>query len=66
MSGSGAPNQTGTQTNRCAMQCRQAACVFDVVTKFCTEATNLLKFCMAGSDGLDLALGAGGAGVGRI
>ena len=30
--------------------------------KFCTEATNLLKFCMAGSDGLDLALGAGAIG----
>ena len=26
-------------------------------------ATNLLKFCMAGSDGLDLALGAGASGV---
>ena len=33
-------------------------------------ATNLLKFCMAGSDGLALALGASGvgcgSGVGRI
>ena len=26
-------------------------------------ATNLLKFCTAGSDGLDLALGAGALGV---
>ena len=26
-------------------------------------ATNLLKFCMAGSDGLDLALGAGASSV---
>ena len=26
-------------------------------------ATNLLKFCMAGSGGLDLALGAGASGV---
>ena len=41
-----------------------AACVFDVVEKFCTVATNLLKFCMADSDGLALALGA--SGVGRI
>ena len=41
-----------------------AAIVFDVVAKFCTVATNLLKFCMAGSDGLALALGA--SGVGRI
>ena len=30
--------------------------------KFCTVATNLLKFCMAGSDGLDLAFGIGAAG----
>ena len=30
--------------------------------KLCTEATNLLNFCMADSDGLDLALGAGAAG----
>ena len=29
------------------------------MAKLCIEATNLLKFCMAGSDGLDLALGAG-------
>ena len=36
-----------------------------MVAKFCTKATNLLNFCMAGSDGLDLALGAGAvAGVG--
>ena len=41
---------------------KEAACVFDVVAKFCTEATNLLKFCMEDSDGLDLALGAGAAG----
>ena len=35
------------------------------MAKLCTEATNLLKFCMADSDGLDLALGAGAAaGVG--
>ena len=32
------------------------------MAKLYTEATNLLKFCMAGSDGLDLALGAGAAG----
>ena len=47
-----------------------AACVFDVVEKALTVATNLLKFCMAGSDGLALALGASGVGcalgVGRI
>ena len=32
------------------------------MAKLCTEATNLLKFGMAGNDGLDLALGAGAAG----
>ena len=32
------------------------------MAKLYKEATNLLKFCMAGSDGLDLALGAGAAG----
>ena len=32
------------------------------MAKACTLATNLLNFCMAGSDGLDLALGAGAAG----
>ena len=40
------------------------------MAKFCTVATNLLKFCMAGSDGLALALGASrvgrASGVGRI
>ena len=38
--------------------------------KLCIVATNLLKFCMAGSDELALALGASGvglaSGVGRI
>ena len=32
------------------------------MANLCTEATNLLKFCMACSDGLDLPLGAGAAG----
>ena len=42
------------------------------MANLCTEATNLLKFGMACSDGLDLPLGAGasevgcGAGEGRI
>ena len=42
------------------------------MAKVCTEATSLLKFCMACSDRLDLPLGAGAAdvgcdaGVGRI
>ena len=32
------------------------------MAKLCTEATNIFKFFMAGSDGLDLPLGAGAAG----
>ena len=32
------------------------------MAKACTEATSLLKFCMACRDGLDLPLGAGAAG----
>ena len=42
------------------------------MAKVCTKATNIFKFFMACSDGLDLALGAGvagfgfSAGVGRI
>ena len=34
------------------------------MANLCTEATNLLKFCMACSDGLDLPLGAGASDVG--
>ena len=36
------------------------------MAKACTLATNFLNFCMVGSDGLDLALGAGAAGVGSM
>ena len=32
------------------------------MAKACILATNFLNFCMAGSDGLDLALRAGAAG----
>ena len=32
------------------------------MAKACTLATNFLNFCMACSDGLDLALGVGAAG----
>ena len=32
------------------------------MAKACTLSTNFLNFCMAGSDGLDLALGVGAAG----
>ena len=42
---------------------RAFAIVFDVVPKFCTKATNLLKLCMAGNDGLDFYLGVGAAGL---
>ena len=41
---------------------KATACVFDVVAKACILATNFLNFYMAGSDGLDLALGASAAG----
>ena len=34
------------------------------MANLCTKATNLLKFCMACSDGLDLPLGAGVSDVG--
>ena len=32
------------------------------MAKACILATNFLNFCMVGSDGFDLALGAGAAG----
>ena len=62
MLGSGVPNPNRHPNQPLCHAMWAAACVFDVVTKFCTEATNLLKFCMAGSDGLELALGAGAVG----
>ena len=34
------------------------------MANLCTEATNLLKFCMTCSDGLDLPLGVGASDVG--
>ena len=66
MPGLSAPNPNRHPNQPLCHAMYAAACVFDVVAKFCTEATNLLKFCLAGSDELDLALGAGGAGVGKI
>ena len=62
MPGLGAPNTNRHPNQPLCHAMWAAARVFDVVEKFCTVATNLLKFCMAGSDGLDLALGAGAAG----
>ena len=63
--GSGAPNPNQHPNQPLCHAMWAAAIVFDVVAKLCTEATNLLKFCMADSDRLDLALGAGAAaGVG--
>ena len=48
-----------------AVPCNVGSCLcFLCSGKICTKATNLLKFCMVGSDGLDLALGAGAAGFG--
>ena len=47
-----------------------AANVFDVVEKFCTMATNFLKFCSIGSDGVAFVVGVSGfecaAGVGKV
>ena len=47
--------------------------VFDVMAKFCIVATNFLKFCRIGSDGVAIVLGASGvlawdcdAGEGKI
>ena len=54
--------RTSTRTNRCAMQYKHLLVFYDVVEKSCTLATNFLNFCMAGSDELDLALGAGAVG----
>ena len=34
--------------------------IFDVVAKFCTVATNLLRFYSIGSDGVAFVLGASG------
>ena len=55
------------------LQIRTGSDVFDVVAKFCTVATNFLKFCIIGSDGVAFVLGASGvlgwdcdAGEGRI
>ena len=47
-----------------------AANVFDVVAKVCTLATNFLKFCSIGSDGVAFVVGVSGfkcvAGVGKV
>ena len=44
--------------------------VFDVVAKVCTLATNFLKFCKIGSDGVVFVVGVSGfecaAGVGKV
>ena len=54
---------TSTQTIHCAMRCEQLPLFFYVAAKLCTVATNFLKFCMAGSARLALALAAGVFGV---
>ena len=60
--GSGAPYPNWHPNQPLCHAVCAAAIVFDVVAKACTLATNFLNFFMAGSDGLDLALGAGAAG----
>ena len=65
MSGFGCSNSEPAPNQPLCHAMWAASIVFYVVEKFCTKATNLLKFCLAGSDGLDLALGASAAaGVG--
>ena len=68
--GSGAPNPNQHPNHPLCHAMWASAIVFDVVAKFCTVATNLLKFCMAGSDGLAFVVGVLGldcvAGVGKI
>ena len=46
--GSGAPTPNPHPNHPLCHAVWAAANVFDVVAKFCTVATNLLKFCMAG------------------
>ena len=62
--GSGAPNPNQHPNHPLCHAVCAAAIFFEVVAKLCTMATNLLKFFSIGSDGLDLALGAGAAGFG--
>ena len=49
--GSGAPNPNQHPNQPLCHAMSATAIVFYVVAKFCTEATNLLKFCMEGNDG---------------
>ena len=60
--GSGAPNPNRHPNHPLCHAICVTAIVLDVVAKFCTVATNLLKFCMAGSDGLAFLVGASGVG----
>ena len=71
--GSSAPNPNQHPNQPLCHAMSATAIVFDVVAKFCIEATNLLKFCMEGNDGVAFVLVASGvlgwdcdAGEGRI
>ena len=60
--GSGAPNPNQHSNHLLCHVICVAAIGLDVVAKFCTVATNLLKFCMVDSDGLTFLVGASGVG----
>ena len=58
--GSGAPNPNQHPNQPLCHAIWAVAKVFDVVAKFYTVATNLLRFCSIGSDGVAFVLGASG------
>ena len=56
--GSGAPNPNRHPNQPLCHAMRAAACVFDVVAKARTMATNFLIFCNTSSDGVAFLVGA--------
>ena len=55
--GSGAPNPNRHPNHPLCHAVCAAAILFEVVAKFCTMATNFLKFCRAGSDRVAFMVG---------
>ena len=66
--GSGAPNPNRHPNHPLCHAVCATAILFEVVAKFCTMATNLLKFFSMGSDGVAFLVGASGIGcaAGRV
>ena len=58
--GSGAPNPNQHPNHPLCHAVCAAVIFFEVVEKFCTMATNLLKFFSIGSDGVAFLVGASG------